>query len=134
MKQLLLILLSLHVGLSSLNAQDLFTSLSYDEVVAQAKLLNKPYYIDFSASWCLPCKLMDETVFQDVLVNQYTKENYIALKLDVNDFDALILKGKYKVVSLPTILFFSSSGKLIAKVEGLQTGTHFLELLKKYQL
>lgn len=116
----------------NLQAQSLFNDMTYDEVVAQAKKEKKPFYIDFTATWCLPCKMMDETVFQDMLVQQYTKENYLAVQLDMEDFDALILKSEYKITSLPTILFFNYKGKLIGRSEGLQTGTNFLKVLQQY--
>ncbi len=133
MKKHVLILLVLFVSFSTaLSAQSLFTDIGYDDVVKQAKKEKKPFFVDFSATWCLPCKLMDETVFQDMLVQQYTKENYLAIQLDIEDFDALILKSEYQIRSLPTILFFNSKGKMIAKEEGLQTGTNFLKMLKQY--
>lgn len=115
-----------------LNAQTLFSGLSYDEVVKTAKKEDKSFFVDLTATWCLPCKLMDETVFQDQLVKQYVETHYLAVQLDVEDFDALILKSTYQVKVLPTILFFNSKGNLVAKEEGLQTGTNFLKLLKLY--
>ena len=116
----------------SLQAQSLFSDMSYDELVQAAKQEKKPYFVDITADWCLPCQLMDETVFQDHLVKKYTAENYLAVQIDAQDFDALILKSAYQVTTLPTILFFNHKGKLIGKEEGLQTGTSFLEILKQY--
>jgi thiol:disulfide interchange protein len=115
-----------------LSAQGLFNNMSYDEVLKTAKAEKKPYYVDITATWCLPCKMMDETVFQDKLVQQYTAENYLAVQLDVEDFNALILKSEYQVKSLPTILFFNYKGNLVGRSEGLQTGTNFLKILKQY--
>jgi thiol:disulfide interchange protein len=119
------------IGMSS-QAQSLFSNMSYADAVKTAKKENKSYFVDLTASWCLPCKLMDQTVFQDQMVIQYVEEQYIAVQLDVEDFDAMILKSEYQVKSLPTILFFNANGKMIAKEEGLQTGTNFLKLLKQY--
>lgn len=132
MNKLILILSVLVLTGTSLKAQGLFTDMSYDQVVQKAKKEKKPYYVDLTASWCLPCKLMDETVFQDQLVRQYTEENYLAVQLDIEDFDALILKSEHQVKSLPTILFFNYKGKLMGREEGLQTGTKFLKILKQY--
>lgn len=133
LKKIFLLSFLILTSFSSIEAQDsLFTSLTYDEVLLQAKALHKPYFIDFTASWCLPCKLMDETVFQDYEVRKYSHENFIALQLDVDDFDAMLLKSKYKFSVLPCILFFDENGLLIGKEEGLQTGTNFLKILQKY--
>ncbi|MFT4968750.1 MAG: thiol:disulfide interchange protein [Chitinophagales bacterium] len=131
MKNLILVFSFIVLG-SHLSAQGLFNNMSYDEVLKTAKAEKKPYYVDITATWCLPCKMMDETVFQDKLVQQYTAENYLAVQLDVEDFNALILKSEYQVKSLPTILFFNYKGNLVGRSEGLQTGTNFLKILKQY--
>ncbi len=130
----LLFLLFLFLFLSTLHikAQEIFTDLSYEEAIAFAKKNKKSFFIDFTADWCFPCKVMDDTVFSDYNVIDYTKKNYIALQLDVNDFDAMVLRSEHKVKSLPTVLFFNYKGKLIGRVEGLQTGSKFIEELRKY--
>ncbi|MEZ4930500.1 MAG: thioredoxin family protein [Chitinophagales bacterium] len=128
----ILFLLIVFSTLSKVYAQDLFTSLTYDEAKKYAKEFNRPFYVDITADWCFPCKMMEKTVFVDQKVVEYTHDKYLAIQLDVEDFDALILKSEYKISALPVILFFNSKGKLVAKEEGLQTGTKFLELLKKY--
>ena len=115
----------------NLNAQ-MFTNTSYEDVVSEAKSEKLPYFIDFTADWCLPCKLMDETVFMDRDVINYANNNYVPLQLDMDDFDAMILKSKYEINQLPTILFFNYKGELIGRLEGLQTGTKFLQELKDY--
>jgi thiol:disulfide interchange protein len=130
--RLFLMMMMIVAFCATIDAQSLFTDDSYDDMVSMAKKEKKPYFVDITASWCLPCKLMDETVFQEQMVKQYVKENYRAIQLDVEDFDAMILKSEYQVKSLPTILFFNSKGKMISKEEGLQTGTNFLFLLKKH--
>ncbi len=127
-----LLTITFSLGFNSVQSQGLFTSLSYDEVLEFSKEFKKPFYIDLTATWCLPCKMMDETVFQDTKVIEYTHANYLAIQLDVEDFDAMILRSEYEVNSLPTILFFNYKGKLIGRTEGLTTGTSFLEALKKY--
>jgi thiol:disulfide interchange protein len=69
MKNLILVFSFIVLG-SHLSAQGLFNNMSYDEVLKTAKAEKKPYYVDITATWCLPCKMMDETVFQDKLVQQ----------------------------------------------------------------
>lgn len=110
----------------------MFTDNTYDEAVELAKEEKMPYMIDFTASWCLPCRLMDETVFRDYNVVQYANQNFIPIQLDMDDFDAMILKSQYDISQLPTILIFNYKGELVGRIEGLQTGTNFLEILKHY--
>lgn len=110
---------------------DLFTRLPLEDIKIQAAFEKKIYYIDFSADWCQPCKLMDQTTFRDYEVVKYTQENFYAVQLDMSDFDAIEMQAKYKITSLPTILFFDYTGKLIGRTTGLQTGTLFLSKLKE---
>lgn len=128
---LMLLILTFTAVMSS-QAQNLFSGMSYDDVVKTDKKDQKAYFVDLTASWCLPRKLMEQTVFLDQMVKQYVAERYLAIQLDIEDFDAMILKGEYQVKLLPTILFFNATGKMIAKEEGPQTGINFLKLLKKY--
>jgi len=109
----------------------LFTSLAFDEVKKTAKTTNKPYFIDFTADWCAPCKMMDKTTFRDYNVVEYAKKHFIAVQLDMSDFDAIELQAMYNIKSLPTILFFDSLGNLIGRTTGLQTGTLFYQKLQE---
>lgn len=110
----------------------LFTKLPFEEIKAMAKAEKKSYYIDFTADWCAPCKMMDQTTFRDYNVVEYTKENYYAVQLDMSDFDAIEMQAMYNIASLPTILFFDYEGNLIGRTTGLQTGTLFLQKLKEF--
>jgi len=112
----------------------LFTTLPFEEIKTKAKEEKKNYYIDFTADWCSPCKMMDRTTFRDYLVVSYTKRNFYAIQLDISDFDAIEMQAKYNIESLPTILFFDYNGNLIDRATGLQTGTLFLEKLKEVHL
>lgn len=110
----------------------LFTLLPFEEIKAKAKAEKKSYFIDFTADWCAPCKMMDKTTFRDYNVVEYTKENYYAAQLDMTDFDAIEMQAMYNIEALPTILFFDYEGNLIGRTSGLQTGTLFLQKLKEF--
>jgi thioredoxin 1 len=109
----------------------LFTKLAFEEIKIKARNEKKSYFIDFTADWCAPCKMMDKTTFRDYHVVEYTKENYYAVQLDMTDFDAIEMQAMYNIASLPTILFFDYEGNLIGRTTGLQTGTLFLQKLKE---
>lgn len=115
-----------------IEVEELFTHLSLEEVKQKAKVERKPYYIDFTADWCMPCKLMAKTTFKDYNVVKYSHQNYYAVRLDMSDFDAIEMQAKYKITSLPAILFFDPEGNLLGRSTGLQTGTLFLKKLKEF--
>jgi thioredoxin 1 len=97
-----------------------------------AKTEGKLYFYDFVASWCTPCKWMDETTYTDANLANYISANYIAAKVDIDDFDGFTLKEKYKVQVLPTIIVFNQEGKVVGRYEESLSPTKMAEILKKH--
>lgn len=98
----------------------------------EAKSQGKLYYYDFVASWCTPCRWMDETTYNDNGLARYIDDNYIAAKVDIDDFDGFELKNKYKITSLPTIIVFNQEGKVVGRYEESMGPTKLTEILKKH--
>jgi thiol-disulfide isomerase/thioredoxin len=95
-----------------------------------AKTEGKLYVYDFVASWCTPCKIMEETTFNDEILADYIAENYIFAKIDIEDFDGIGLKQQYQINSLPTILVFNQDGEIVARHESVISSAKLLDLLK----
>jgi thioredoxin 1 len=95
-----------------------------------ARTEGKLYVYDFVASWCTPCKMMDETTFNDEVLADYIAENYIFAKIDIEDFDGVSLKQQYQINCLPTILVFNQDGEVVAKHESTLSSTKLLNILK----
>ncbi len=110
---------------------DFFTG-SLTAVKDRAATEGKLYFIDFTASWCMPCRWMDETTFTDPTLANYVKNNYIAVKVDIDDFDGYAYKQVHNVKMLPSILIFNSKGKEIDRYEESLSAGRFLEILKKH--
>ncbi|MFT7235903.1 MAG: thiol:disulfide interchange protein DsbD [Methylophagaceae bacterium] len=71
----------------------------------------QPVMLDFYADWCVECKTMEATTFQDPAVVA-TLANTTALKLDMtdnNDEHKAFLK-QFTIFGPPTILFFDPQG------------------------
>lgn len=105
---------------------------SLNQAQRAAALEGKLYFIDFYAAYCLPCKLMDQTTFMDEELGNFVAQNYVALKLNVDAFDAYEIRAKHEVKALPTVMIFSSSGKLLEAYEGSLTATALRKLLIKH--
>jgi thiol-disulfide isomerase/thioredoxin len=97
-----------------------------------AKAEGKLYFYDFVASWCTPCKWMDETTYTDANLANYIDANYVAAKVDIDDFDGYALKEKYKIQVLPTIIVFNQDGKVVGRYEESLSSTKMTEILKKH--
>lgn len=95
-----------------------------------AKEQNKLYFVDFVASWCTPCKFMEETTYKNAVLANYINDNYIPVKVDIDDFDGFVYKKKYNIKVLPTILIFNEKGEVVGRKEESMSATDMLSFLK----
>ena len=109
-----------------------FFSGNINTVKDRAAIEGKLYFVDFTASWCMPCRWMDETTFSDPAVAKYIEDNYIAVKVDIDDFDGYAYKQIHNIKLLPSILIFDSKGKEVARYEESLSANRFIDILKKH--
>jgi thiol:disulfide interchange protein DsbD len=85
---------------------------SETEAVAKAKSEKRPMIVDFTAEWCGACKTLAKETLSDPRV-MAKAGNFVGVKVDAtNDEDPQVeaVKGKYKVVGLPTLVIYDSTG------------------------
>ena len=96
---------------------------------------NKPLVmLDLYADWCVACKEFEKETFSDPSV-QKVFGNMLLLQVDMtkNSEENRALMTKYKVLGLPTILFFNRDGKEIegSRVNGFMPPVEFLQWIQK---
>lgn len=104
---------------------------SWDDVVQEAKRLDRIIFVDAYAVWCGPCKKMAAEVFTDPKVGEYYNKNFVNLKLDAEKGEGLKFQEKYPISAFPTLFFIDPSGEVVQQVRGAQSVEGFLELGKK---
>src|SRR5665213_3554588 len=100
--------------------------------LADVQATGRPLLIDFSATWCLPCREFDVKVFSRPDVAQ-AMGRFTLLRLDVSQADDVpalgALKRKYGADTLPAIRLVSPAGAIVAKTDSFLPPERFLELL-----
>lgn len=89
-----------------------FTDSNYEEIIATGQ----PVVIDCWATWCGPCMAMSPLV--DELAAQYEGKVVIG-KYNIEDNSDLAMQ--YRVMSIPTLLFFKDGKKSSIRLAGSQT-------------
>ncbi|MDR2672236.1 MAG: thioredoxin [Coriobacteriales bacterium] len=104
-------------NVATLNADD------FDATVLKS---DKPYLVDFWASWCGPCRVVAPIVEQ--IATEYAdKLNCGKLDIDANPAVA----GAYRVMSIPTLILFKG-GEPVAQSIGAVPKEELLSRIEAY--
>lgn len=100
-----------------------------EKAEARASAEKRPMIVDFTAAWCAACKELDKKTFSEPRVGQELGR-FVAVKVDAtNDDDPRVaaIMSRFKVVGLPTVLLFDSSGKEAARFNDFVPPDEFLK-------
>lgn len=88
---------------------------SLDEGLQQAKSKEKPVMVDFVATWCGPCHLMNQLTFGDGRIVEKAKD-FVSVRIDIDEQP--MVSDHYGAVSIPYLLFLSPDGQAVGRVIG----------------
>ena len=104
---------------------------SFVQTLEQAKKENKLIFLDAFASWCGPCKLLDQNVFPKKEVGDYFNANFLNLHIDMEKGEGIEIAKKYGIYSYPTLLFIDGDGKVVYKAVGYMSPQELISIAKE---
>ena len=84
------------------------TNTNFDGLLESEKLV----IVDFWATWCGPCRMLSPLLDE---VEEEMADKVTVVKVNVDDADEIAMR--YRIMSIPTLLFFKD-GQLVDKTVG----------------
>ena len=84
------------------------TNTSFDELLQSEKLV----IVDFWATWCGPCRMLSPLLDE---VEAEMEDKVVVVKVNVDDADEIAMR--YRIMSIPTLLFFKN-GQMVDRSVG----------------
>ena len=126
------LVLALSCAPAAFSNSEIFSQYSYAQAKQKAEQEHKPLLIDFTASWCPPCKKMESSTWTDDTLQAWIKENAIAIQIDVDDDKKTT--SALKVSAMPTLVLFSGEGTSeLGRQVGYMNASELLRWLKGAQ-
>lgn len=88
---------------------------SYDQAMRQAAEKQQPILLAFEATWCGPCRWMDNEVFSKPAAAK-ALEGWVPTHIDVDKQSRIA--DQYRVSAVPTFIALSPDGKELARADG----------------
>jgi thiol-disulfide isomerase/thioredoxin len=100
----------------------------FERGTAKANESGRKLIVDFWASWCGPCRSLDEWIWTDAEVAALLNAGYVGVKLD-GDVEKDLVR-RFNVKGYPTVIVLDAEGKEIQRFHYLSSKA-MLEALKR---
>ncbi len=88
--------------------------------VEDARSSEKLLFLDIYATWCGPCKYLENNVYTDKDLGNYYNSNFVNLKMDgESEFGAQVAR-KYQLSAYPTMYYLYPSEDIISTIVGVR--------------
>ena len=84
------------------------TNTSFDGLLEDQKLV----IVDFWATWCGPCRMLSPLLDE---IEEEMSDKITVVKVNVDDADEIAMR--YRIMSIPTLVFFKD-GKMVDRTVG----------------
>lgn len=113
-----------------------------DKALAAAQKDKLPLFVEYYADWCVPCQVMDANVFTNQEVQQKIKNNFHAVRLNVDSKEIISCEGKkvsinkcyseiLRLQGIPSYVILDSNGMSLLSLSGAMGTLGMLRFLDK---
>ncbi len=103
---------------------------TWEEALVKAKEEKKLIFVDAYAKWCGPCKVMAKNVFTLEEVGDFFNDNFINMKMDMEESESKTFRGKFAVSAFPTLFFINEKQETVHKSVGGKQANGLIALAK----
>jgi thiol-disulfide isomerase/thioredoxin len=100
-----------------------------ESYLQRAQAEGKHILIEFHASWCAPCRWMEDKTWGDPDVQHLLNKYYIPLRADLDQGEGFQLFQEYGVQVLPTFIILNAQGEVFARYEETIHVARMMEIL-----
>jgi thiol:disulfide interchange protein DsbD len=104
----------------------------HERLLAEAAAAGQPALMDFWATWCVQCRELDHKTWNDPAVFA-EGQRFRRIKMDMSKSDsewARAQNSAFRVVGMPTVVFYDSQGREVKRFMGYQKPEAVLDLMR----
>ncbi len=105
-----------------------FEKIEWEEALKKAEEEEKTIFLEAYATWSEPCQLLEKYAFSDLEVANFYNENFINIRLDMEQYPGIGLAEKYQVSTYPTLLFINAESSIVHRGCGAMDAGELLAL------
>ncbi|MFT5233483.1 MAG: thioredoxin-like negative regulator of GroEL, partial [Candidatus Krumholzibacteriia bacterium] len=105
---------------------------NWEEIKDLAHERDQPILIDFTATWCGPCKLLDVMVFTEKPVIEMLSD-VVTFQADIDDPRHLALKTELNIEVVPTVVWLNKRGEEIDRFRSYVSSSQFIDIVNGWE-